>query len=368
MTDPNFPTKPPEQVELFPAPAGDRSARGRRRRRRDVEALRWVDVGHGLELPAVVAEAGPEVVRVAVEYLVARLRNPNTRQAYARAVGEFLAWADELGLGLADIEAPHVAAYVELLGRELAPASVKQHLSAIKGLFRHLVAAGAVAGDPTAAVTGPRLRRGAAGKTPVLEEGDARRLLGAIETHTVKGLRDRALLSMMATSLARVGAVVRMRVRDFEELGAAAGYRLQEKGGREHYIDAHPETVRYLGEYLEAGGLAEDLDAPLWQSVNQGGRLTGRGLRRQDVLRMTKRRAAAVGLRPDQITCHTWRATGGTDYIAKGGDLLTLQELMGHASPTTTRAYVRTPTRVRRAEILRIQVGIAQDETDPSDR
>jgi len=319
---------------------------------------RQVEVAEGVFLPALLAEAGDDVVRRSLEFFLGEIRNANTRTAYGRAVAAFLAWCNERDLELEDIEPLHVAGYVEQLAGELAPASVKQHLSAVRRFWRYLLVGGTVASDPTAPVKGPRIRRGE-GKTPVLSEDDARSILAAIDTSSVIGLRDRALLSLMATSLARVGAVVRMRVADFQELPDGARYRLLEKGGRERRIEAHPETEKYLREYLDVAGLLEHRDAALFQSVDQAGRLTGRPLGARDVLRMTKRRAEAVGIRRELVTNHTWRATGGTDYMEKGGDLLTLQELMGHVSPETTRGYVRTPPRIRRQEIMRIQAGMA---------
>lgn len=342
-----------KQETLFPELAG---RPGRTLPERDLG--RQVEVAEGVFLPGIVVDAGEVVVRRALEFFLGEIRNPNTRTAYGRAVAAFMAWCDGRGLELDQVEPLHVAGYVEQLGRELAPASVKQHLAAVRRFWRYLLTGGVVKADPTAPVKGPRIRRGE-GKTPVLIEDDARAILAAIETDTLIGLRDRALLSLMTTSLARVGAVVKMQVRDFQELPAGAQYRLEEKGGREKVMEAHPETERYVREYLVAAELEEAREAPLFQSVDQRGRVTGRPLDSNDVLRMTKRRAAAVGIRAELVCNHTWRATGGTDYIEKGGDLLTLQELMGHSSAETTRGYVRTSPKVRRAEVMRIQAGMA---------
>ena len=84
----------------------------------------------------------------------------------------------------------HRAAYVELLGRELAAPSVKQHLAAIRVLFDWLVTGQVVRLNPAAAVRGPKYvaRRG---KTPVLSTEDARKLLDSISTNIIVGLRDR---------------------------------------------------------------------------------------------------------------------------------------------------------------------------------
>lgn len=349
-----------EQDVLFPDLVDDDGhqvpAAGRRHVRGEL-----VDVAEGVALPAFLVHAGEDVVRRSVEFFLAEIRNPNTRQSYARALSGFCAWAraDGRDLELDDVQPLHVAAWVEELSEDLAPSSVKQSLAAVRRFWRYLLTDGVVRHDPTAPVRGPKIRRGE-GKTPVLAEGDARALLAAIDTRPVIGLRDRALISMMLTSLARVGAVVRMRVGDFQRFPAGATYALLEKGGQHRRLEAHPESERYLVAYLQAGGLEHQADAPLWQSVDQRGDLTGRAMASNDIRRMIKRRAEVVGIAPEQVTSHTLRVTGATDYMDKGGDLLTLQELAGHASPETTRGYVRTSSTVRRSEILRIQAGIAE--------
>ena len=104
------------------------------------------------------------------------------------------------------------------LQKEFAKPSVKQHLAAIRMLFDWLVTGGIVATNPAHAVRGPThvVKRG---KTPVLMPDEARALLDSIDTSTVVGLRDRALISIMTFTFARVGAVVDMRVEDYYPQG-----------------------------------------------------------------------------------------------------------------------------------------------------
>jgi site-specific recombinase XerD len=170
-------------------------------------------VFQGEVVPALIAARGPHAGRRFVEFFTANIRNPNTRRAYYRAVTEFFDWCDQAGLNLLDIEPVHVAAWVESLGREFAPPSVKQWLAAVRMLFDWLVLGQVLAVNPAAAVRGPKyvVRTG---KTSVLATTEARQLLDSIDTKTVVGLRDRALIGLLVFTFARIGAALGMTVGD----------------------------------------------------------------------------------------------------------------------------------------------------------
>jgi integrase/recombinase XerD len=159
--------------------------------------------------------------------------------AYYRAACHFFAWLEQHGIDeLADIEPIHVAAYIEMLQATNAKATVKQHLAGIRMLFDWLVVGQVLATNPAHAVRGPKhvVKRG---KTPVLTEDQARRLIESINISTVVGLRDRALIAVMTYAFARIGAVVAMRVEDYYPEGKRWWVRLHEKGGKRHEMPAH---------------------------------------------------------------------------------------------------------------------------------
>ena len=129
--------------------------------------------------------------------------------------------------------------------------------------------------------------------------------------------RDRALLSVMVFSFARVSAAVGMRRQDYFRQGVRGWLRLHEKGGKRHDVPAHHRAEEAVEEYVAAAGL-EGARAPLFQSLDRTGRLSGRPLGRRAVLAMIKRRAVAAGL-PATTCCHTFRATGITAYLVERG-------------------------------------------------
>src|SRR3954471_5118626 len=165
-------------------------------------------------LPALVAASGERAGMRFLEFFAAATRNPHTRRAYGRAVGEFLAWCEAHGVpSLASVQPLHVATWIEAQTRVVSAPSVKQQLAAIRHLFDWLVTGQVVPVNPAASVRGPShsMRQG---KTPVLDPAEARQLLDSIDVTTPAGLRDRALIALMVYSFARVGAALGMRVED----------------------------------------------------------------------------------------------------------------------------------------------------------
>ena len=311
--------------------------------------------GGAVVLPAVIVDAGPAAVERFLEFFAARIANARTRVAYGRAVGQFLAWCAARGLGLTAVAPLHVAAYIRTHPGS-AP-TVKQHLAAIRMLGDWLVVSQVLPVNPAAAVRGPK-HVVTTGATPVLSPAEARRLLEAIDTGTLAGLRDRALVSVMLYSFARVSAVSGMRRQDYFRQEGRGWLRLHEKGGTRHDVPAHHQAAAALDAYLEAAG-PDEATAALFQSVDPAGRrLTGRALSRRLVLAMIKRRAAAADL-PPSTCCHTFRATGITGitaYLSNGGTLEHAQQIAGHASPKTTKLYDRTANTITVDEIERIVI------------
>jgi site-specific recombinase XerD len=307
-------------------------------------------------LPAVLDDAGDNAARRIIEFFTAEIRNKNTRQAYGRAVRQFFDWAAGHGLTLETIEPVHVAAYVEQDDR--APATVKQHLSAISRLYDWLVTGQVVESNPAAPVRPPKLVI-EEGKTPVLTAAETRELIDSIvdDPNDTGQLRDRAIIAVMVYSFARVSAVARLDVADYYRAGHRWKLHLQEKGGKRRDIPVHHKAGEYLDAYLDAAGIRDEKNAPLFQSLKgRTGQLTGRRLDPDNILHMVKRRANDAGFDPDQVCCHTFRGTGITTYLENGGQLETAQHIAGHASATTTKLYDRRNQNVQQEEIERIRI------------
>lgn len=313
-------------------------------------------VAASVVVPAIVAEAGDAAGKRFLEFFAATIRNKNTRMAYYRAACRFFAWCEHHRIGtLADIEPLHVAAYIEVLAKDFEKPTVKQHLAALRMLFDWLVTGGVLATNPAHAVRGPKhvVKRG---KTPVLTADQARTLIESIDTTTLVGLRDRALIGVMTYAFARVGAVVAMRVEDYFANGKRWWVRLHEKGGKRHEMPAHHKLEHFLDEYIRAAGISDDRKTALFRSaIGRTGSLTTTAMHRVDAWRMIQRRAAELGSKV-KIGCHTFRATGITAYLEAGGTLENAQAMAAHESPRTTKLYDRTSDEITLTEVERITI------------
>lgn len=171
-------------------------------------------------------------------FFTAHIRNRHTRRAYYKAACRFSEWCEGRGLlDLADVKPPHVAAYIEMLGlpvpegQGLSKPSVKQQLAALRMLFDWLVVGHVLDVNPAHAVRGPKYSQ-KKGKTPVLDREEARALLAAIDSGSLTGLRDRALIGTMIYTFARVGAVLQMNVGDYFSQGRRGWVRCTRRAAR----------------------------------------------------------------------------------------------------------------------------------------
>jgi len=279
----------------------------------------------GAAVPAILASAGEDAITRFIEYFTVHIRNPHTRRAYFRNAVRFLRWCESRGVSsLTQVKPMTVAAYIELLQHSHAKPTVKQHLATIRMLFDWLVTGQVVPINPAHAVRGPK-HVVEKGKTPVLTAEETKTLFESIIPAKVSGTvvdkRDRALLATMFFTFARVGAVVAMSVEDCYPQGKRYWLRFNEKNGKEHVMPAHHTLEGYLDAYVEAAGIAADRKGPLFRSATRtGDALTGKAMLPADVWRMIQRRARKAGIET-HIGCHSFRATGITNYLEHKGTL-----------------------------------------------
>jgi site-specific recombinase XerD len=304
--------------------------------------------------PAPIFAPTAKAAKRTLEFFTGQINNDHTRKAYLNATRRFAQWCDQHGIGqLTEVQPFHVAAFVKDLQRDFAAPTVKQHLAGLRMLFDWLVTGHVLDTNPAHAVRGPKhvVKKG---KTPVLNNDEARAMLDAIDTSSLIGLRDRALIGIMVYTFARINAVLEMKVGDYFVQGRRGWVRLHEKGGKEHDVPCHHTLEQYLDEYIAAANIASDVDGPLFRT---SGRKTGQAqaMWQQDVYRMIQRRADAAGVKT-KIGNHTFRATGITAYLKNGGTLEHAQQIANHASPRTTKLYDRRTDEISLDEVERIVI------------
>ena len=307
-------------------------------------------------LPGLVRHADERTQTRFWEFFVSNIRNPNTRRAYGRAIGEFLAWCERQGLtSIVDIEPLHVGTYVELLTRSHSAPTAKQRLAAIRMLFDWLVTGQIIPTNPAASVRGPK-HVVKVGKTPVLDPAEARTLLDSIDVTTQAGLRDRALIGLMVYSFARIGAALAMKVEDVFVQKRRLWVRLREKGGKRHEMPCHHNLEAYLHAYIDGCGLANDPKGLLFRTIRRGStQLAMNPLRQANAYAMIRRRARAAGIET-KIGNHSFRATGITAYLKNGGTLEKAASMANHASTRTTQLYDRRRDEMSLDEVERVVI------------
>jgi integrase len=132
--------------------------------------------------------------------------------------------------------------------------------------------------------------------------------------------------------------------------------RLHEKGGKRHEMPTHHNLEAYLDAYIDAAGIRDTAKTTLFRGARgRSGRLGENAMHRTDAWAMIQRRVAAIGPRV-KISCHTFRATGITAYLAGGGTLERAQTMAAHESPRTTKLYDRTSDEITLDEVERIAI------------
>ncbi len=272
----------------------------------------------GIEfVPALILKLGADAAGRFLTYFTDNIRNVHTRRAYHRWVLYFFDWCDHQGLDFQAVQSFHVSAFIEGLlsdqAQNIVPdkrdegpygkSSVKQALAAVRMLYDWLIIGQVSAINPAHAVRGPK-HVVTKGLTPVLDDDEMVQLLNGIDTSDVVGLRDRALIGMMVYTFGRVGAVTAMNVRDYFPMGKRWHVRLHEKGGKEHELPVHSVLEKYLDEYLQAAGIGEEKNTPLFRTAfRKTKRLTGNRIHERNVLDMTRSGPARrESRRPSPIT------------------------------------------------------------------
>ncbi len=305
-------------------------------------------------------DAGPAARFAWEEFFYAVIRNPHTRRSYGRAIRLFLAWCESRPMNLNQVSPADVGRYLD--GLPDSAASKKVYLAALRHFFDILVQRHVVVLNPAHSVRGDR-HVAVEGKTPEITIEQVRRLLASIDTSRLVGLRDKAILAVLVYTAARVGAVARLRIQDFYDIGDQFCLRFQEKGGKSREIPVRYDLQKLLQEFLSKRkesdantSLTENKTTPLFPTaIRRTGQLSTRPMSANDTSRMVRRRMHDAGL-PARLTAHSCRVATITDLLSQGVSLADVQNLAGHADPRTTRLYDRRGRQVTRNIVERISI------------
>lgn len=314
------------------------------------------------EDPALVGEHGSverDAISVQVDEYASWLKverglSTNTLSAYSRDLRRYTGWLRARDItDLNVVGESEVFAYVEGLKRErtedggakYAPSSIARALVAVRSLHRFCVEEGLTRVDPSDDVGAPRVPQGI---PKALSEEEVLALLGAVEGVTPTALRDRAILETLYATGMRISELVGLDRGDIDledRLMRVAG-----KGNKERVVPVGASARGAVLEYLRNG--RTELEKPSTRRVPgdplflnaRGGRLT-----RQSCWRIVTKAGSKVGLE-GRLSPHVLRHCCATHMLDHGADIRVVQELLGHASLSTTQIYTLvTPERLRSA-------------------
>ncbi|MCI0546420.1 MAG: site-specific tyrosine recombinase XerD [Candidatus Rokubacteria bacterium] len=265
----------------------------------------------------------------------------NTLLAYRRDLARFGAFMARRGREVAAAEAGDVTGYLaDLHRRGLAARSRARHLSALRGLYRYLLANGRARRDPTEHLDSPRPGRPLPRTLSIQEVGA---LIESVDSARPAGLRDRAMLELLYASGMRASECLSLRI---EDVNAAAGYVIcMGKGSRQRLVPVGAQALDWVRAYLR-GGRATFLRRrdPGTLFLNR----RGEALSRQALWATLKRAARRAGI-ATSVSPHTLRHSFASHLLERGADLRSVQAMLGHADISTTQIYTHLPSSVMQA-------------------
>jgi len=235
-----------------------------------------------------------------------------------------------------------VRAFLANLRRSgLAGSTVRRITSSLRSFYKYLVRNGNASSNPLVGLRTPRRRSNLPG---FLSEQEVTRLLDAPDDSSFAGARDKAILEILYSTGMRVSELVAMNVADADPLSEAV--RTMGKGGKERIVPVGTPALEALANYqqhrsfLAATNVGADRNALFLNT--RGSRLTDRSVRR-----VLERHLKVAGI-AQHATPHTLRHTFATHLLDRGADLRSVQELLGHASLSTTQIYTHVTTELMR--------------------
>lgn len=283
-----------------------------------------------------------EVVDLLTWLRVERGRSANTLAAYRADLRAYTAWLDERGQAIGDVTESDLDDYVgHLRASGRAGSSVKRSLVAVRGLHRFLAEEHEGRPDPSAQLEMPRVPRGL---PKALSEEEVERLLASVVGDDALARRDRAILEVLYGTGLRISELVGLSLADVDlDAGLIRAFG---KGAKERIVPIGRFAVAALVTWTAPGGRPELVpdrwarrgDAEAVFLNTRGGRLS-----RQGAWMAVRKAAAAAGL-ADRLTPHVLRHSCATHMLDHGADIRTVQELLGHASISTTQVYTRVST------------------------
>jgi site-specific recombinase XerD len=262
----------------------------------------------------------------------ARGMGEKTRRAYGVDLAQLGVWASGHGLDPHELGHRELRRFASVLGESgAAKTTVARKLAAIRSFYRHLVERGELESNPADLVSSPKKD---SYLPHVLKPGEVAELLERIPATSPLDLRDRAMFELAYAAGLRAEELTKLDTVSPDADGEQV--RVEGKGGRTRVVPVGEHAWRALDRYLTRGRTALECGESDALFLSK----SGRRLSTSDVRRRLKLQSRRVGISP-----HTLRHSFATHLLEGGADLRTIQELLGHASISTTQTYTRVESK-----------------------
>ena len=266
-------------------------------------------------------------------------RAGKTIEAYRSDLQAYEEWLQTRGRSALTATSADVEAFVQFLRKHgKAPRSVARQFAAVRMLHKYLVVEGERADDPAGLVDGVKVPSGLPHPLP---EDDVSRLIASITGDDSFARRDRALVEFLYATGARISEACGMSLGDLDMDDSLV--RLMGKGSKERIVPFGRSAYAALRDYLDEGGRGM-LVPERWRTRDHADAVflgvRGTRLTRQAAFHIVRKYAALAGIK-DDVSPHTLRHSCATHMLVHGADLRVVQELLGHASVSTTQVYTK---------------------------
>lgn len=261
--------------------------------------------------------------------------SPNTVRAYKTDLASYSRWVHREGVDPLEVSHAELRRYLaELVRARYSSRTINRHLSSLRTLYRWMLSEGYVAADAADALSSRKVAR----RLPrTMSDHELTLILSTCDVGTDVGLRDRAFIELMYASGARISEISSLDVADVD--ASQREVRLFGKGSKERIVPLYPDVIARVGDYVRAARphlLARRKEEGSTQALflsTRGRRMSAAALRR-----VFERQVEEAGIEGG-VTPHTVRHTFATELLSGGSDLRSVQELLGHASLSTTQVY-----------------------------
>lgn len=268
----------------------------------------------------------------------------NTKHNYRMEIALFYR---SLGKRAADVSLHDLLGYKDLLEeRGLKPITIAKKLTVLRRLFTFLYEQGVIPTNPSSGLKLPKTSNETTRE--ILSLAECNTFLGSIETDTIRGKRDKAIIALLLINGLRVCEIARANVGDLVQTDSCWVLRVRGKGGKNIDTRIRDDVRKVIQGYLKTRGKVQERDALFIGTTHQA----KDRISRRNVQHMVKTRLKNLGIDHPHVSTHSLRHSSITHLINSGASLIAAQDFARHVNPATTQRYFHNLERLKNHAVM----------------